>query len=408
MIKEKISADQMNPMIYNLSILKQVVRYYAGLVLKMSYFLPLSKKLYFFILKKFLMKLNLSAIKGTWVRRSLTGRDFTPLWSDIDITLVVNEDLIGLIRLPKNLLVKDIQIVSDQHLNSWLTSGGFRNRQIPNWIKMQGSIDLLSPPALTNEFIAFELAQEIYVLYQQLENKLKQTEFLQWQYESTYKLIAEMERLLRYWQERDDRLLFLSREDVFPRQQFMPAQIGEYLERFDQNWQSIFKELALPLQGFPFKQYLNRETEEYQILNFSIQDRQVLVAKEINRIPFLKTVFPEKFVCSETFVCLVKGVGVQEQTLLNTIAHDKNYYYQFNLQRLANDLVSAALAPTDQSRLYYCFKNINEFHLVLFNESVPGWDDIELVWQNEGIVNQSSQELTLITSRFLEVLRTLR
>ncbi len=408
MIKENISPDQTNPMIYNLSILKQIVRYYSGLVLKVSYFLPLSKKLYFFILKKFLMKLNHRAIKGTWVRRSLTGKDFTPLWSDIDITLVVNEDLIGLIKLPKNLLVKDIQIVSDQHLNSWLTSGGFRNRQIPNWIKIQGSIHLLSPPALKSEFIAFELAQEIYLLYQQLEKKLQQTEYLQWQYESTYKLIAEMERLLRYWQERDDSLLFLSREDVFPRQQFMPAQIGEYLERYDQNWQNIFKELALPLQGFPFEQYLNRETEEYQILNFTIQDRQVLVAKKIKRIPFLKTVFPEKFVCSETFVCLVKGVGVQEQTLLNTIALDKNYYYQFNLQRLANDLVSAALAPTDQSRLYYCFKNINEFHLVLFNESVPGWDDIELVWQNEGIVNQSSQELTLITSRFLEVLRTLR
>jgi hypothetical protein len=273
---------------------------------------------------------------------------------------------------------------------------------------MQASIALNAPPAQERELIAFELAQEIYLLYQQLEKKLTQTGFLKWQHEATYKLIAEMERLLQFWQEQDDGLLFLSREEIFPHQHFNPSQMGMYLERYDQNWQSIFKVLARTLQTFPIEEFLKTETEQYKILNFSIQDQQVLIAKVITQIPFLKTAFPDKFVCSETFVRMVKGVGVQEQTLLNKIASANNYYYQFNLQRLANDLASAALAQLDQSRLYYCFKNINEFHLALLNESVPGWDGIELIWQNEGIVNQNSQELALITSSFLEVLRTLR
>ena len=395
-------------MIYNFSMLKQLIRYYAGLVLRMSYILPLFKKMYFLSAKKYVQKLNQLAIQGSWVRRSLTGPDFTPIWSDIDITLVVNEELIDKIKLPANLLIKDIQIVSDQHLSSWLISGGFRNRQIPSWKQMQGEIKLMVPPKPTLEFIAFELAHEYYLLYQQLEKKLKQIDYLKWQTEATYKLIAEMERILLYWQEQDDGLLFLSREEIFPRHQFHPKRIGNHIEKYDQNWKSILKELALPLQKFPFEEYLITETTDYQILNFAIQGQQVLVAKVITQIPFLKTVFPEKFVCSESFVRMVKGVGVQEQTLLNQIAKGKNYYYQFNLQRLANDLASTALAPIDQSRHYYCYKNINEFHLALFNKSVPEWEEIQQRWEADGNVNQNSQELLLITSRFLEVLRTLR
>jgi hypothetical protein len=100
---------------------------------------------------------------------------------------------------------------------------------------------------------------------------------------------------------------------------------------------------------------------------------------------------------------MIKGIGIQEQTLLNQIAKDKNYYFQFNLQRLANDLIGSVLVDTNnQTQLYYCFKNINDFH------PVPGWKDIDFRWQNDKIVHRNSQELLALASRFLEVLRSLR
>jgi hypothetical protein len=387
---------------------KDFIRYFGGKIFGCGILLPYFKNLYFLVAQNYLNSLNSHTVKACWIRRSLTGQDFTPLWSDIDITLLVNEKSATQFTLPSNILVKDIQIVSDEHLSSWINSGGYRNRQITNWIQLSGSVQILPPPEQSSEILAFELAHESFLLYQQLEEKLHQPKS-KWLVEGTYKLIAELDRVLHYWVGREERFLFVPREEVLPRNVFIFEHISSYLSKYETIWEEIFAALAPELKQFKPEEYFNTHDSEHQILNLSIKGRQVLLVRDVVNVPYFIGQFPNHFVCSTTFLKMIKGVGVQEQSLLNNLAKTGGYYYQFNLQRLANDLLGTMLLnPTNKQQLFYCLKNINDFYLVLKSISVPGWHQIESNWSHSEIPKRNSQELLVMCPQFLEVLRSLR
>ena len=389
-------------------MLKDFIRYYGGIVFGWCILLPFWKNLYFLVAQNYLNFIDSHYIKGCWVRRSLTGKDFTPLWSDVDITLLVSDQSAMKLTLPSNILVKDIQIVSAEHLSSWIHSGGYRNRQIANWIKLSGSVAILPPPQPSSEILAFELAHESFLLYKQLEEKLHQPKS-KWLIEGTYKLVAELDRVLHYWIGREERFLFVSREEVLPRDVFIYEHISSYLAKYEAIWEEIFGALAPELKLFKPEDYFNTHDSEHQILNLSINERQVLLVRDVVNVPYFISQFPNHFVCGSTFLKMIKGVGVQEQSLLNNLAKFGGYYFQFNLQRLANDLLGTLiLHPTNQQQLFYCLKNINDFYMIMKSISVPGWSQIESHWNQNVSPKHNSQELLSLCPQFIEVLRSLR
>ena len=387
---------------------KDFIRYYGGKLFGWVILRPYFKNLYFLVAQNYLNSLNSHTVKGFWIRRSLTSQDFTPLWSDVDITLLVNEKLATQFTLPSNILVRDIQIVSEEHLSSWMNSGGYRNRQINNWIQLSGSVQITPPIEASSEILAFELAHESFLLYQQLEEKLHQPKS-KWLIEGTYKLIAELDRVLHYWLGREERFLFVPREEVLPRNVFVFEHISSYLSKYELIWEQIFAALAPELKLFKPEEYFNTHDSEHQILNLSIKGRQVLLVRDVVNVPYFINQFPNHFVCGAIFLKMIKGVGVQEQSLLNKLAKSGDYYYHFNLQRLANDLLGTMLLnATNQHQLFYCLKNINDFCLAMKSISVPGWHQIESNWTTTQSLKHNTQELLSLCPQFLEVLRSLR
>jgi hypothetical protein len=381
---------------------KNFIRYYLGKFFQLSPLSSVIRHFYRSWAQIYSDRLIQHSPNGVWLRRSVTNQDFMPFWSDIDLTIILKKNELLNFSLNKDLFVHDIQVLSDKHLDSWLRTGGFRNRQIPEWIKLHGSEKIYTPQIESAQTLAFELAHEFYLLYHQLESKLHQNISDKWAMESAYKLLAELERVHLFWQSKDSRILSLTREQIFPRKNYDSKLWPQYLSAIDGYCQSIFQSLCEPLASFDFQPLVKSSGENYSILNLKILGKPVVVCHKADLIPKLIALFPTSFVCSPTFVKMIKGVGVQEQSLLNKLIHDRSsYYFHFNLQRLANDLLGAfVLNPGGHEQLYYCFKNINDFSMELLGNPVPGW--------NEGKVTyHSSQELLELINRYLEVLESL-
>ena len=89
----------------------------------------------------------------------------------------------------------------------------------------------------------------------------------------------------------------------------------------------------------------------------------------------------------------------------NIVTH---YYFKFNKQRLAHDLVgSICLTQINATQLYYCFQNIKEFTQKVANLTPPLWEEIDKQWQTQQRFTLNSDELIDLSTRYLDLLASL-
>lgn len=317
------------------------------------------RRIYFSHARSYLSQ-HQDKLSGAWARRSLVNSDFVPVMSDVDLTVLISlENLKSLYQNPlrKTLLVRDIQIVAEEFLSPWLQTGGFRNRQIPNWVPLLPSSRTLidSPPEAEDE-IAFELSQEAYLLYWQIEQFQKTSSITPME----QKLWRELERLAVFWRTRDPEIWTASRSLFDP-----PFQKGRsgLLAALDVFAGELLGSIASPMNSFDIAPLRKSGDENGHEAFLSIRGKPVYILTNVQAMDKVKGSF---FIITENFLKLIKGIGIQEQSLLNLAAKAPGYYREFNRQRLAHDLIQALiLEPWNKSQIYFCFKNIEEYLSIL-------------------------------------------
>lgn len=304
-----------------------------------------------------------SRFVGAWVRRSLVTEDFVPVASDIDLTVLISIDRLedfpdsGFL---KTILIRDTQIVVKEFLDPWLETGGFRNRQIPAWLSLihTSGNTLRDVPPDADHALAFDLAQEAFLLYRQIETHRSSPELSR----AEAKLWREIERLRVYWHTRDPEVL------MAPRKLFeLPEGRSELLGSLEAFSEELLKVLPAPLADFTVEPLIKEKGIPGSDLYLEVLRRPVFLLEDLS---VAASIPREKFLVTRNFLRLLKGTGIQEQTLLNRAAREIRYYRNFNRQRLAHDLVQALiLEPKNTSQIFYCFKNIDEFLSALGAES---------------------------------------
>jgi predicted nucleotidyltransferase len=388
-----------------MSFVKNSLRY---LLAQMTLTLGLSesvRRLYLRRAKTYVSALDQNAVKEVWVRRSVTNQDFKAFLSDIDLTVVVDENLLSQLHFPHDLLVKDIQIVPQKFLSTWLSAGGFRNYLQEDWIPLKSNSTLQPRKKIEDKSIlAFELGHEIYLLYHQLEKKFHEgSDPLI--HISREKLVAELNRVQQFWIKNDQSLLKEPRKNFVVQESFQ-----NFIKKQDFFWQELTFHLEPPLNDYPIEDLIEAEFPDYYEMNLEMRGKQVLIVKKTDSLERFFTSHPHHFVVTENFFKLVKSVGVQEQDELNKLAHKKKgYYFDYNLQRLATDLVGAVVQYKEDHRLlYFCLKNIQEFTFAVTGQTVSDWESLEENWQKHDLIYRNNGELMELCRGYLEVLEGMR
>ncbi len=283
-------------------------------------------------------------------------------------------------------------------LEDWLETGGFRNRQILSWKPViPSTYKLKLPSGEKRSDLAFELAHEIFLLFTQLAESISRENP-----RSTQKLKLELERLLQYWRTGNKDFLLVPRIKFLP--QLKEESFGIFLNRHETFWKDILDALENPMGNYPVHELMKFPDKDISPLYLKIRNRDVIMVKDVTQFEKTASQNPLNFIATPAFIRLLKGVGIQEQTLLNKTAKTKNrYYIQFNRQRLAHDLIGTLLQDiTNESRLYYCFRNNHEFLDAFGWGSAPHWE--ELARGTEGKIPWSREELIRISLANLEVL----
>jgi hypothetical protein len=343
------------------------------------------RKLYTWVAKSYLWNFKTETIKAAWIRRSLVTSDFVPVCSDIDMTILIDDQRLEEIALANRFTkfhpVRDVQFVGLRFFKAWKDAGGFRNRQFENWKQIHGiKLELKCPPKVTKEELAFEMGYEVHLLYLQIQSKLKtiRIHHSDQNKKSLLKLLREMERLRLYWENGDKRLITLHRENI-P----FNYSILSYFEIMDNFWSELLKSLTPPLDTFEWKDMVSSIDSKGFEINVEIAQQRVFIPNNCRDLWDTLLSHQNNFICSSNFLKLIKGIGLQEQTLLNELAAQKNtYYLNFSMQRLAHDLLGAILlSPDNHEQLYYCFANINAFCLEVQKSNSPFWEEIYQSWQ---------------------------
>lgn len=382
--------------------IKDLLRLNLGRILSLPEIKPLFRDLYFSVAKIYQDQIHGIRINGAWIRRSATTQDFIPAWSDIDLTLLIDDQKLSAFVLKDNLLVKDLQLVPLRFFDSWSKAGGLRNRQFRSWISLrQNSPTLKASPWNDREIIAFEIVHELYLLYFQLERKLHEVEG-DWNSISIRKLKVEIERLHVFWDTHNPEWLLKPRSEILLNDE-------QFFQRLDQLNEKLTLAINPHFRTYSFDPLIQKQNEDCNFLNLQIGGRTVMTVPHLTSLPKIIEKYSDYFVCSETFLKLIKAVGVQEQTLLNQLARDKSsYYFHYNLQRLATDLLGAYLLyPDNQSVLYYCFRNIHEFTSEVAKTESPYWQTIEAKWTEEGRLPLQTHDLASLVKAYLDVLASL-
>jgi hypothetical protein len=383
--------------------MKQKLRYIFGKILKAAGTTQLVHKLYLRLARNYLNKSG-QHVKNAWVRRSMTSVDFTPVVSDIDLTVLINissiPELMRSRALSPQHLIRDVQIVSEEFLHDWEETGGFRNRQIPAWIPVQGDHKLLTPTTTEKRELAFELAHEVFLLYSQLAIKL-----IEGEKPAIRKLGLELERLFDYWQSPDSELIFAPREKFFSED--LNSDFVRFLIRQEKFWGELLSRLQPPMGEYDLTLLENDKQSYGSTLFLNIDSRPVFLLNDINKLNDALKSHSAYFIATPNFIRLLKGCGVQEQELLNHVASRiPGYYRKFCRQRLAHDLIGTLLQdPDNQRRLFYCVKNNQEF-LRHFSLEAPGWSTLRE--QPEGNIPWNREEQLDYGLRNLEVLGRVR
>jgi hypothetical protein len=343
------------------------------------------RRLYELLAKSYIWNTNSDVVQAAWVRRSLVTSDFIPICSDIDMTVLIDDKRLEEIYLSKKFLklhpVKDVQFIGSSFLEAWMATGGFRNRQATNWKQIYGEPSNINPTSYNSkEEMAFELGHEVHLLYRQLHEKLKVWHICKSEQTSLslFKLTKELERLRLFWSSQDPRWINIGRAHI-P----FSYSLSDYFITLDSFCAELLQSLRSPLNTFDWKEMITEENGFGTEINININLDRVFLVKDSNRFLEAFEKRPNNFVTSESYLELIKGIGVQEQTLLNKLASQRiPYYLQFNGQRLAHDLLGAILlTPDNHEQLYYCFANINSFCLEMTGASSPNWPEIQQSWQ---------------------------
>ncbi len=391
--------------------MKNFIRYFLGQLVLLFGLREFFRFLYIAHGKHFISKRQ-KLISKSWARRSVVTNDFIPFVSDLDVTILIDDTKITEMfygqMFKADLLIRDIQFVSPAFYSTWLRTGGLRNRQINHWLPLSGGEHLLRlPQEKQKSIIAFEIAHEVFLLYRQLQEHLPfGITSLSYKKQASQKLCLELKRLQIFWETSDESILWISRKDI-SLQLNTKSDLIQFLESQNHFWGELLENLTFPLGQFDMKPLVKETTDLGSELRLTMNLLPVFVTDNFQNLARLRQGQP-KFVCTRNFLCLVKGVGVQEQTELNQLAKDKNgYYFGFNQQRLAHDLIHTLItAPDNASRLFFCFKNIKEFAEASANQIPREWPEVDR-WDHQGPFPFQGQHLLDISLRHLELLRSL-
>ena len=385
-------------------ILKNYIRYYAGVISTKLGLNRLLKSIYILKASTFIEAIPSKKIRAAWIRRSLTTEDFVPFWSDIDLTILVSE---ASLSFPNDFLIKDIQFVPEFVFEDWKQAGGIRTKPSEMWLPLLADQPMSSASENSHLFLAFEISHELELIYRQIEEK-----FHQWDDPFTIiskqKLELELFRLEQMWNTKNYDILHVSRKEL-SKGHSTTLDFSNLLSRVDQLSKKLLENLPPPLNQYCADELICGEHEEISFLSLEIQNKKVVVVKNNKSAKDVILKYPEYFVTTLSYVQLIKGIGIQEQTLLNQLAKDNSYYYKFQRQRLATDLLGALIA-TDctQVRFYYCFKNIEDFHESLSTKRTNLWHLIEEKWHTASLIFSNSDEKLTLGLAYLDVLRSLR
>ncbi len=366
------------------------------------------RSLYFGMATRFVNKLPSNMVEAAWIRRSAANEDFFPLVSDIDITILIKDLDFSQMKSGKNLktspLMQDIQFLSTRFLNAWMETGGFRNYQIPQWKQIHGIPFQLNIPSSGTEELAFEIAYEVHLVFKQIAFKILERNFSnEGNSRDIQKLSLEIFRLKNFWASRDAEWALRNRSSI-P----FSGSLTDLFIILEDLCRSLIDELEPPLNVYDWKKTIIREDHLGFETAISFKGYPIYVLKDPARILEARNGSAGRFIVTPSYLQMIKGIGVQEQTQLNRLAKDHAYYRKFSCQRLAHDLIGALiLEPENTEQLYFCFYNIAEFHHALTGEFPLKWPEIESNWKKFQNLRLKRDELEKLSVTYLDHLEAL-
>ncbi len=366
------------------------------------------RSIYFGMAVNFVKKLPSSMVEAAWVRRSAANEDFLPIVSDIDITILIKDLDFSEMKSGKKLrtspLMQDIQFISTRFLDAWMETGGFRNYQIPQWKQIYGIPTQLRLPSSGTEEIAFEVAYEVHLVFKQIALKIFEHDFsAQSVNRDIRKLSLEIYRLKNFWDSRDKSWALKRRDDIPP-----IGGLPELFSTLEELCRSLIEELEPPLNVYDWKKTVTHEDEYGFDTAISFKGHPIYVLKNPAGILPARKMKSGRFMVTPSYLQMIKGIGVQEQSLLNRLAREHSYYRKFSCQRLGHDLIGALiLEPENTEQLYFCFFNIAEFHHAITGEFPVKWPEIESNWKNSRELRLKRDELEKLSVTYLDHLEAL-
>lgn len=344
----------------------------------------LIRKCYYLYADSFFLK-NSAFIKKAWLRRSTITQDFVPFMSDLDVTIVIDHRQATPLSWP----LTDIEIISEDFFVLWLEAGGLRNKSIQQWKPFKTEDKFLVSQEVSKEVLAFEIAYEFFLLYKQLILKCSQQ--VAFTDQSLIKLQLDLLRLKLIWDTQDYSPLYKPRIELL-KEVKLYSDLNSFITFIDQFISDLLNELPYELQQY-----------QLGLIDFPIEGKQVYCVRENDDFTKAVNSNPHHFIATESMIRLIKGVGILEHTHLNKLTKDKSsYFYKFNKQRLAQDLLGATLSPhRNDMQIFYCLKNICEFIEFHRGKIPPNWN------ANEKLGFENFTAVKIVLSQYLDALKTI-
>lgn len=365
---------------------KQKIRFLLGFLIK-KLNLSNTGKFILFHFTKIQSFIVLDSNVELYFRRSITGKDFIPFWSDIDVTLIIKDNELGKLRksLKKisfltaiNPFLKDIELVDGATNLHWLDYSGIKNWNKSAWLSQGGEkLQNKEWKDLFIQEICYNLVWEHRFLYEQLNKKINlffQKKISRLDLISAYKIIADIEGLLFILKSQT----VLSRKDILKSYKlygevdkiyFTHDEIKLHfefiMEKFSVLTNKIFTSLGLilkkQLDDFeePFEIHLGQIEENIVFFNF----KSVFV-EDFNKVSLEKYLGQAEgiIVLTPKLYKIYKICGVQEIDILIGLSQKPPYQFvnKYLNVRLLQDYIQAILEKKDELVLFFCRINIEK------------------------------------------------
>lgn len=341
----------------------------------------------FLLVTRLQMKIFLDSNLRIYFRRSITNKNFIPFWSDIDITVIIVETNLSRLReaLKKirlltviNPFLKDIEMVDGAYFNEWLIAGGYKNWIRSNWKNYQEipqleDVDYVSLP---DEELIYTLIWEHRFLYEQLNiklNKFAQGQFSQVDLINAYKLLADIEILVHFWN--DKRLIerrqvltnysgYLDLNKLFLDKEKFNNHVHFIITHFSLLTEKLVAELNLSLPESEEFSYLE-EWPKINALNDKITffQRPCFFVGNFNDTNWsLNLSRGDTTVLTPKLYKLYKLCGVQELDHIVKLIDKTTYKFLKNTLsvRMLQDYLQAIVGEKNESVLLFCRKNTDK------------------------------------------------